>query len=142
MIQLMSDDKIKKSCENSLKLLNEFESDLNTWRENNNDHPLSTFVFSMIQWSYNPSMITSLKFDEKEVTKWFDQAVSTVITNLIVEKSIKFQVGFLGSIWVDTSLTGAGKTRLTRVCLYEANIDDTTNYKYHIMLDSTFDPKW
>lgn len=49
-----------------------------------------------------------------------------------------FKAGSLGSVWFDIHLNGAGKKKLTRVCLYPGEEEG----RFRILLDPTFDEEW
>lgn len=70
---------------------------------------------------------------------WFNEAIRQLF-HMMSENPSKewFRAGNLGSVWFDTELTGAGKTKLTRVTLCPEKRDG----KYEIYLDATFDEEF
>eukprot|EP00873_Tetraselmis_striata_P027025 jgi/Tetstr1/447289/TSEL_034726.t1 len=71
-----------------------------------------------------------------EMRPWFHEATNQLFEIMSSDPRREwFKAGSLGSIWFDTELTGAGKTKLTRVTVAPAKRDG----RHHIVLDATFD---
>ena len=60
------------------------------------------------------------------------------LIDMLYEDHERFGVGDMGSVWFDTDLVGAGKSKKTRVALYY----ETSKDRFTIMLDATFDHTW
>jgi hypothetical protein len=60
------------------------------------------------------------------------------LIDMLYEDHQRFGVGDMGSVWFDTDLVGAGKSKKTRVALYY----ETSKDRFTIVLDATFDHTW
>lgn len=74
----------------------------------------------------------------KDENGWRGDGALHKLIVLFYEDCHRFGVGDMGSVWFDADLTGAGKTKKTRVSL---DYDETRD-QFIILLDATFDDTW
>lgn len=69
---------------------------------------------------------------------WLGNGALHKLIDMLYEDHQRFGVGGMGSVWFDTDLVGAGKSKKTRVALYYETSED----RFTIVLDATFDHTW
>ena len=75
---------------------------------------------------------------DKNEKGWLGNGALHKLVDMLYEDHRRFGVGDMGSVWFDTDLVGAGKSKKTRVALYYETSED----RFTIMLDATFDHTW